>query len=381
MNSIIKPSTTRIIPHHKPNWMLAELTYRCPLSCPYCSNPVDITSRTKELSTKVWKQTIKNAAKLGVAQIGFSGGEPLARPDLETLVECAAEENMYTNLITSSVGLTAKRLADLKSAGLDSIQISFQADTKELSDYIAKNQAFEHKFETAKAIKAAGFPLTFNIVLHRLNSDRITHILDMAVNELGADFIELANTQFYGWAYNNKEVLLPTKEQVLHTEKVAKDFMSKYADKTKILYVISDYYEGRPKGCMGGWANDIFMVTPDGYILPCHSARMIPGLEFPQITEENVLDLGHVWYESELFNKFRGFDWMQEPCRSCDERFTDFGGCRCQALLLTGDAAATDPVCSKSPLYESLKNTMSTYDHNKDITFRQNPNPNGTNRV
>jgi pyrroloquinoline quinone biosynthesis protein E len=363
----------QIVKSSKPNWMLAELTYRCPLSCPYCSNPVDIVSRNKELSTNVWKQNIKNASKIGVAQIGFSGGEPLSRPDLEELVECAASENMYTNLITSSVGLTSKRLEALKNAGLNSIQISFQADTKELNDFIAKNNTFEHKLETAKAIKAAGFPLTFNVVLHRLNSDRIEQILEMAINELGADFIELANTQFYGWAFNNKEALLPTKEQVLHTQKVTKTFIDKYADRTKILYVISDYYEGRPKGCMGGWGNDIFVITPDGYILPCHSARIIPGLEFPQITEDNILDLGHVWYESELFNKFRGFEWMQEPCKTCDERFTDFGGCRCQALLLAGDASATDPVCSKSPLYNSLKDTMSGYDHETKFEFRKNP--------
>lgn len=238
----------------KPNWMLAELTYACPLMCGYCSNPTDIGSaaRKAELPTRVWKKCIVDGAKLGVSQIGFSGGEPLLRKDLEELVEVAVDNNLYTNLITSAVGLNACRLEKLKDIGLDSIQISFQADTKDLNDYIAKNQVFESKYETAKAIKAAGFPLTFNIVLHRLNADRIEQILEMAILELGADFIELANVQFHGWAFTNKQVLLPTKAQLDNTKRVADAYSAKYGDRVKILYVISDYYEGRPKPCMGG---------------------------------------------------------------------------------------------------------------------------------
>lgn len=373
MSRIVPPTSKPTI--LKPNWMLAELTYACPLSCGYCSNPTDIASRKVELSTKVWKKCIVDGAKLGVSQIGFSGGEPLLRKDLEELVEIAVDNRLYTNLITSSVGLTPQRLAHLKTIGLDSIQISFQADTKDLNDYIAKNHVFEGKYETAKAIKAAGFPLTFNIVIHRMNADRIQQILDMAILELGADFIELANVQFHGWAFDNKEVLLPTKAQLEHTKEVAARYTEQYKDRVNILYVISDYYQGRPKPCMGGWANDLFMITPDGYVLPCHSARIIPGLEFPQITEENLLDIGDIWYNSTLFNKFRGNDWMPEPCRSCDERFTDFGGCRCQAMMLAGDAAATDPVCDKSPKHDAFIDMITQYssqdlDKNK-LKFRR----------
>lgn len=354
----------------RPSWMLAELTYRCPLSCPYCSNPVDISKRKIELTTSTWKHTIKSVAKLGVSQIGFSGGEPLVRNDLEELVEVASNEDMYTNLITSSVGLTPNRLKDLQARGLDSIQVSFQADTADLNNYIAKNDAFEQKLAATKSIKDLGFPLTFNIVLHKQNSDRIEQILDLAINELQADYIELANTQFYGWAFANSEALLPTKSQVDHTQRVADLYSNRYKDKCKIFYIYSDYHEGRPKPCMGGWANDFFVINPEGYILPCHSAMTIPDLEFPQIRDDNLLNIGDIWYHSELFNKFRGFDWMQEPCRSCDERFTDFGGCRCQAMMLTGDASATDPVCNKSPNYSNLIKTMDEY-RNSEFIYRQ----------
>ena len=354
-----------------PQWMLAELTYRCPLSCPYCSNPVDLSKRKKELNTKTWVHTIRSAAKLEVSQIGFSGGEPLLRNDLEQLVNTASVEDMYTNLITSSVGLTKPRINELKANGLDSIQVSFQADTPDLNNYIAKNEVFQQKVDAAKAIKDSGFPLTFNIVLHRQNSDRIEQILDLAINELQADYIELANTQFYGWAFSNREALLPTKTQVEHTQRVADTYRERYKDQCKIFYIFSDYYEGRPKPCMGGWANDFFVINPEGYMLPCHSAMIIPDMDFEscKISDNNLLSIGDIWYKSELFNKYRGYGWMQDPCASCDERFTDFGGCRCQAYMLTGDASATDPVCNKSMKHPELMKSMDSFSKS-EFVFR-----------
>lgn len=342
----------------QPSWMLAELTYRCPLSCAYCSNPLDLSKRNKELSTKTWKKVIKNASSHGVCQIGFSGGEPLLKENLEQLVETASSEDMYTNLITSAVGLNEDKLDLLKNCGLDSIQVSFQADTPDLNDYIAKNNVYTTKVESAKLIKKMGFPLTFNIVLHRHNSDRIKEILDFAILELDADYIELANTQFYGWAFENRNYLLPTKSQVEYTQSIADEYREKYTNKCKIFYIYSDYYEGRPKPCMGGWANDFFVVNPEGLVLPCHSATVLPNLEFPQITDENILDIGDIWKNSELFNKFRNFDWMEEPCKSCEFKTQDFGGCRCQAYMLTGNENATDPVCEFSPKNQELKESL-----------------------
>ena len=347
-----------------PQWMLAELTYKCPLSCPYCSNPVDLSTRKQTLNTRTWVHNIKGAAQLGVTQIGFSGGEPLLRKDLEEFVCAASNEDIYTNLITSSVGLTRTRIDMLKDSGLNSIQVSFQADTPDLNNYIAKNDVYYQKVEAAKVIKDSGFPLTFNIVLHRQNSDRSEQILDFAINMLGADYIELANTQFYGWAFRNREALLPTRAQVEYTQAVTDRYIEKYKSKCKIFYILSDYYEGRPKPCMGGWANDFFVINPEGYMLPCHSAMVIPDLDFEscKIDDDKLLDLGDIWYNSEVFNKYRGNSWMKEPCRSCDERFVDFGGCRCQAYMLTGDATGTDPVCNKSPKYQELIDTIQSFE-------------------
>ena len=329
----------------RPLWLLAELTYACPLQCPYCSNPVDFALTRGELRTAQWVDTLREARALGAAQLGFSGGEPLVRCDLEDLVAEARALGYYTNLITSSIGMDAGRVRRLKEAGLDHIQVSFQASDAALGDYLAGTDAFAHKVEMARAVKAEGYPMVLNVVIHRHNIDRTDAILDLAL-ELEADYVELANTQYYGWAFHNRRQLLPTREQVRRSEAVARRYREEHGDRMKILYVIPDYYADRPKPCMNGWGQVFLSVAPDGTATPCQGARMLPGLEFPKVTEHS---LDWIWNESPAFNRYRGTAWMQEPCRSCPERDKDFGGCRCQAWLVTGDASRADPVCGLSP--------------------------------
>ncbi|EDP47035.1 pyrroloquinoline quinone biosynthesis protein PqqE [Rickettsiella grylli] len=337
-----------------PHWLLAELTYACPLQCIYCSNPLDFSQRKKELDTKCWIQLLRNARELGAVQLGLSGGEPLLRKDLTLIVSEAHALNYYTNLITSAVGLNENRLIELKNAGLDSIQISLQAPTERLNHHIARTKLFEHKLFMAKKAKEKRFKLTLNIVIHRLNIDSVGELLDLAL-DLKADYIELANTQYYGFAFVNRDRLLPTFEQIKKTEALVGDYQKRYRDKAKIYYVIPDYYRNRPKPCMNGWGKIFLTITPDGYALPCHSARIIPNLIFPTIHEHS---LHWIWYESPLFNTFRGHQWMKEPCRSCSLRFKDFGGCRCQAYLLLNDAYATDPVCDLSPKHGVIQEAI-----------------------
>ena len=328
-----------------PLWLLAELTYACPLQCPYCSNPLDFARTRGELTTERWVDTFREARQLGAVQLGFSGGEPLVRRDLEELVAEARGLGYYTNLITSAIGMDADRVRRLREAGLDHIQISFQASDAELNNYLAGTDAFAHKVEMARAVKAHGYPMVLNVVVHRHNIDRTDAILDMAL-DLGADYVELANTQYYGWAFHNRHQLLPTREQLQRSEAVANRYKDAHGDRMRILYVIPDYYADRPKPCMNGWGRVFLSVAPDGTALPCQGARMLPGLDFPKVTEHPV---AWIWNESPAFNRFRGTEWMQEPCRSCPERDKDFGGCRCQAWLVAGDPAAADPVCGLSP--------------------------------
>jgi pyrroloquinoline quinone biosynthesis protein E len=328
-----------------PLWLLAELTYACPLQCPYCSNPLEFARTKGELTTQQWIDTLREARQLGAAQLGFSGGEPLVRRDLEDLVAEARGLGYYTNLITSAIGMDAARVRRLREAGLDHIQISFQASDADLNNRFAGTDAFAHKVEMARAVKAQGYPMVLNFVLHRHNIDRTDAILDMAL-DLGADYVELANTQYYGWAFHNRHQLLPTREQLERSEAVANRYKEAHGDRMRILYVIPDYYADRPKPCMNGWGQVFLSVAPDGTALPCQGARMLPGLEFPKVTEH---PLAWIWNESPAFNRFRGTDWMKEPCRSCPERDKDFGGCRCQAWLVTGDSASADPVCGLSP--------------------------------
>ena len=267
------------------------------------------------------------------------------RRDLEELVAEARRLGYYTNLITSAIGMDAARVRRLKEAGLDHIQISFQASDAALNDYLAGTDAFAHKVEMARVVKAEGYPMVLNAVLHRQNIDRTDEILDLAL-DLGADYVELANTQFYGWAFHNRHRLLPTREQLRRSEAVANRYREAHGDRMRILYVIPDYYADRPKPCMNGWGQVFLSVAPDGTALPCQAARMLPGIEFPKVTEHR---LAWIWNESPAFNRYRGRAWMKEPCRSCPERDRDFGGCRCQAWLVTGDPAGADPVCGLSP--------------------------------
>ncbi len=330
-----------------PLWLLAELTYRCPLQCPYCSNPLDFAKQEKELTTAQWIKVFEEAREMGAVQIGFSGGEPLVRKDLPELIRAARDLGFYTNLITSGIGLTEKKIDAFAQAGLDHIQISFQASDEELNAALAGNaKAFQQKLAMAKAVKAHGYPMVLNFVLHRHNIDQIDKIIDLSI-ELDADDVELATCQFYGWAQLNREGLLPTREQIARAENVVHQYREKMAGNgnlANLLFVTPDYYEERPKGCMGGWGAIFLSVTPEGMALPCHSARQLP-VEFPSVLENTLQE---IWYDSFGFNKYRGFDWMPEPCRSCSEKEKDFGGCRCQAFMLTGNADNADPVCSKS---------------------------------
>ena len=334
----------------KPLWLLAELTYRCPLQCPYCSNPVEMAKYKNELTTDDWIRVMQQARKMGATQLGFSGGEPLVRRDLEDLIREARRLGYYTNLITSGVGMDESRIIAFKEAGLDHIQISFQASNEELNNYIGKSKSFQHKYEMARLVKKYEYPMVLNIVLHRKNIDQIRDILDMTV-DLNADYVELASTQYYGWSRVNIDQLLPTKEQLKNAESVAREYQEKMKDKMKVIYVIPDYFENRPKKCMNGWGNIFLTIAPDGSALPCHAAGQLPGLEFPNVVDH---DLDWIWDESPDFNKFRGTSWMKEPCKSCDEKHKDLGGCRCQAYMLTGDAANADPVCDKSEFHENL---------------------------
>jgi len=338
----------------KPLWLLAELTYRCPLQCPYCSNPIEIAKYNDELSTEDWIRVMREGRKMGATQLGFSGGEPLVRQDLEELIAEARQLGYYTNLITSGVGMDENRIKAFKKVGLDHIQVSFQASNEELNNYLGGSKTFQHKLEMARLVKQYEYPMVLNIGLHRQNVDQIRDILDMTV-DLNADYVELASTQYYGWSRINVDQLLPTRDQLEHAETVTKEYQEKMKGKMKIIYVIPDYFENRPKPCMNGWGAIFLTIAPDGSALPCHAAAQLPGLEPPNVREHSV---EWIWDESPTFNKFRGFDWMQEPCRSCPEKEKDFGGCRCQAYMLTGDATNADPVCDKSPFHKQLRDDV-----------------------
>jgi pyrroloquinoline quinone biosynthesis protein E len=357
----------------RPYALLAEITHRCPLHCPYCSNPTQARNN-HELTTDEWKRVIHESATLGVLQIGFSGGEPLARRDLADLIRAAREENLYTNLITSGIGLDDDRVCALRDAGLDSIQLSFQSDKSDLSDEIAGAHAHQRKLEVAAKIRAAGIPLSLNFVIHRRNIDRLPQIIELA-EKLEAERVELANAQFYGWAFLNRAALLPTSEQVLRAREIATAAKARLRGKIDIFYVLPDYYETRPKPCLTGWGQRYLTVNPIGDMLPCPTASSaIPDLRFENVRAHGI---DWIWRESESFNRFRGTDWMPEPCRSCPQREIDFGGCRCQAALLTGNAANTDPVCEFSPnrthVDAVLREINSSTEDASDWTYRVNP--------
>lgn len=328
-----------------PLWLLAELTYRCPLQCPYCSNPLNIAAFKQEMDTPIWRRVLRQARELGAAQLGFSGGEPLLRKDLEKLVVEARSLGYYSNLITSGVGLSERRVAELRAAGLDHIQVSFQSSDREVNELLSgSRKAFDQKLKIARAVKDHGYPMVLNFVLHRHNIDQVQAILELS-ERLQADYVELANAQYHGWALKNRQSLMPSREQLERAEAVTNAYRQRNPDGMTLYFVVPDYYEQRPKPCMNGWGNMFLTIAPDGSALPCHSARDLP-MQFPNVREHSVRE---IWFESEAFSAYRGEGWMREPCRSCPERDRDHGGCRCQAFMLTGDARNADPVCTLSP--------------------------------
>ncbi|MDE3009627.1 MAG: pyrroloquinoline quinone biosynthesis protein PqqE [Pseudomonadota bacterium] len=328
-----------------PLWLLAELTYKCPLHCVYCSNPLDYMAAGRELSTADWVRVLQEGRAMGSAQLGFSGGEPLMRDDLVELVAEGRRLGYYSNLITSGIGLTEAKIKGLKDAGLDHIQVSFQDSTRELNDFLGSTRTFELKQKVARLCKAYDYPMVLNVVLHRLNIDHIEKILEMA-EDLGVEYLELANSQFYGWAYLNRDHLIPTRAQLTAAEAAVKRFRDRIGDRMRVYFVVPDYHASRPKACMNGWGAVFITITPDGTVLPCHEAKMLPGISFPNVRE---LGLREIWHDSDAFNRYRGDGWMKDPCRSCADKDKDFGGCRCQSYLLAGDATEADPVCELSP--------------------------------
>jgi pyrroloquinoline quinone biosynthesis protein E len=351
MGAMNAPSEAAVPRPGPPLWLLAELTYKCPLHCVYCYNPTDYTRYSEELTTEDWKRVFREARALGSVQLGFSGGEPLVRDDLEELVAEAHSLGYYTNLITSGVGLNEKRIAALKEAGLDHIQLSFQDSTKELNDFLSSTKTFDLKSRVGKLVKTHGYPMVLNCTLHRLNIDHVGKIIEMA-DALGVEYLELANTQFYGWAFENRAQLMPSQEQVERAEaEVARARERIGHGGMRILFVVPDYHASRPKACMNGWGAVFLTIAPDGAALPCHSARILPGLQFPDVRTSSIEE---IWYRSDAFNLYRGDAWMREPCRTCPEKGKDFGGCRCQAFLLTGDATNADPVCALSPKHHRV---------------------------
>jgi pyrroloquinoline quinone biosynthesis protein E len=319
---------------------------------------VDFSRTGAELTTDDWLRVLSEARALGSVQLGLSGGEPLVRDDLEIIVAEAHSLGFYTNLITSGVGLNESRIRALKASGLDHIQLSFQDSTREMNDFLSSTRTFELKSKVAALIKKHEYPMVLNVVLHRLNIDHVEQILNMA-EEFGADYVELANTQYYGWAQRNRDRLLPSREQLRRAEEVTQRFREKPGQRMRIFFVVPDYFERRPKPCMNGLGSIFLTITPDGTALPCHAARMLPGIEFPNVRTSSVES---VWYDSDGFNHFRGDSWMKEPCRSCPEKHKDFGGCRCQAYMLTGDAANADPVCDLSPYHHLVTEAVARAD-------------------
>ncbi len=329
-----------------PYAVLAELSHRCPLQCPYCSNPVELERASGECTTDEWRRVMDEAVDLGVLHVHFSGGEPTVRRDLEQLVAHAAKVGLYSNLITSAVLLDEDRVQRLADAGLDHVQISFQDSTSELGDRIAGYKgALEKKKKAARLVRKADLPLTVNAVMHRHNLHHLEDMIEMAV-DLDAERIEVAQVQYYAWAYRNRAAFLPTREQLDEAVRIVEEARERLKGVLTFDFVVPDYYAQRPKSCMGGWGRQFINISPSGKVLPCHAAEVIPGITYESVREKSLAD---IWEHSDSFNRFRGTDWMPEPCQSCDRREIDWGGCRCQAYMLTGDATRTDPTCALSP--------------------------------
>ncbi len=336
----------------RPYTLIAEVTYRCPLHCVYCSNPTSYRDHATELGTDAWLRILDEAAALGVVQVHFTGGEPLARADLETLVERARARGLYTNLVTSGVPLERARLVELAARGVDHVQVSFQGSDAESSRTFAESDAFEQKLAVAAWTRELGLPLTVNVVLHAGNIERVTEIVALA-ERLGADRLELANVQLHGFAFENRALLLPSRDALDRARAVAAAAKERFARVMDVLFVKPDWFSKHPRACMDGWARRFVQVLPDGTVVPCHAAATITSLSFERATAER--SLGAIWETSPALQAFRGDAWMPEPCRSCDQKSIDFGGCRCQAFALLGDASRTDPACALSPDHETVR--------------------------
>lgn len=329
----------------RPYTLIAELTYRCQLRCPYCSNPLDLAEQGNEIDTDTWLRVFHEAEELGVVQLNLTGGEPLLRDDLELLIEGAGKLELYTNLITSGIPLTFERLSRLLTLGLDSVQVSIQSTRSSVSDRIAGAPSFNRKLDAMQWVTSLGLPLTMNVVLHRENICEIEEIIDLA-ERVSADRLELANTQYLGWALKNRAALLPTREQIERARTIAAEAKARLRGRMEVLFVMPDYYSEYPKSCMEGWGRRFIVVNPEGLALPCHLAHTIPGLRFEHVTQRRLAD---IWHHSAGFNRFRGEDWLPDPCSTCERRAVDFGGCRCQAFHVVGDAGMADPACSLAP--------------------------------
>ena len=349
------------LPH--PLALIAEVTHRCPLHCVYCSNPLQLAGTSEELSTAEWTSVFQQGGKLGMLHAHFTGGEPLARTDLTELIAAARAAGLYTNLITSGLGLNEQRLKALVDAGLDHIQISFQDSREEAANWIAGAKAHTHKVELSRAIRRHKIAFTVNLVVHRQNLDHLEEMIAF-IEQLNPERVEIAHTQYYGWALANRAALMPTHAQLERAVAIVAEAEKRLEGRMRIDSVVPDYYAKYPKACMGGWGRRLMLINPAGKVLPCHAAEVLPGMSF-----ENVRDktLAWIWQESSSFQKFRREDWMQEPCRSCDRRGEDFGGCRCQAFLLAGNALVTDPACSLAPSHSIVEAAVREANSDADV--------------
>jgi pyrroloquinoline quinone biosynthesis protein E len=353
----------------RPYTLVAELTYRCPLRCVYCSNPIDFASARDELSTAEWCRTITEAAELGVVQLHLSGGEPMLRDDLLELIGHARACDLYTNLITGGTLIDEDKLRGFRDAGLEHIQLSIQGAAMATAETVAGVRSHRKKLEVAGLITKLGFPFTLNVVLHRLNIAEVSELIRLA-DELGAQRLELANTQFYAWGAENRRALMPTREQYLRAEEIALEAIPRYRGKLEIVFVQNDYLSGEPKPCMGGWGRSYICINPCGEVLPCHAAKVIPGLSFESVRDGS---LAEIWRDSPGLNVFRGDDWMLEPCRSCVRKDLDFGGCRCQAFMLAGNAAEADPICRLSAHHSLVETALEDTD-DSELVYRDTKN-------
>jgi PqqA peptide cyclase len=344
--------------------LIAEITHRCPLHCVYCSNPLELAAVSSELSTAEWVDVFRQAGKLGMLHAHFTGGEPLARPDLVELIAAARGAGLYTNLITSGLGLGEARLQALVDAGLDHVQVSFQDSREDSANWIAGTKAHAHKIELSRLIRKHKVAFTVNLVIHRQNIDHLEEMIAF-IEQLAPERMEIANTQYYGWALQNRAALIPTRAQIAKAVATVEAAEKRLAGRIRIDSVVPDYYARYPKACMGGWGRRLMLINPAGRVLPCHAAEVIPGLAFENVREKS---LEFIWRESSSFSRFRGEEWMPEPCRSCERRTEDFGGCRCQALLLAGDATFTDPACVLAPAHHIIETALAEANSDASIS-------------